>query len=256
MRNLIILGSGRSGTSLAAGCFAKSGYFMGANLYEPRESNPKGFFESPEVNLINELILDTIPPERFTFRPVLHNRWTAAVVSPISFPPIGQPIEQIRQVVSREPYCFKDPRFSYTLPVWRPYLTRAAFLCVFRDPADTALSMVKEVDSTRALFGTPVWMTDLQALETWKAIYTSILMMDRTCDEWLFVHYDQILDGSALEAMEAFSQARVDRCFPEARFNRSVSASRPEYAEIRSLYTELCRLAGYRTQTRSSNASD
>jgi len=44
MKNCIILGSGRSGTSMVAGTLAKSGYFMGDNLYPARESNPKGFF--------------------------------------------------------------------------------------------------------------------------------------------------------------------------------------------------------------------
>jgi len=57
MKNCIILGSGRSGTSMLAGCLAKSGYFMGDNLYPAREANPKGFFEDPEINAINEMLI-------------------------------------------------------------------------------------------------------------------------------------------------------------------------------------------------------
>jgi hypothetical protein len=57
VRNVLILGSGRSGTSMVAGTLAGAGWFVGARPYAPRSSNPKGFFESPDVNGVNELIL-------------------------------------------------------------------------------------------------------------------------------------------------------------------------------------------------------
>jgi hypothetical protein len=47
MKTCIILGSGQSGTSMVAGTLAGAGYFMGERLYRPRESNPRGFLESP-----------------------------------------------------------------------------------------------------------------------------------------------------------------------------------------------------------------
>jgi hypothetical protein len=54
MRDCIVLGSGRSGTSMVAGALAKAGYFMGDRLYPARDANPLGFFEAPEINSINE----------------------------------------------------------------------------------------------------------------------------------------------------------------------------------------------------------
>jgi hypothetical protein len=65
-RNLFILGSGRSGTSMVAGLFRNAGYFMGDKLHEPRHSNPLGFFEDAAVNNINESILAwrVYPPTR------------------------------------------------------------------------------------------------------------------------------------------------------------------------------------------------
>jgi hypothetical protein len=63
MRNCIILGSGRCGTSMAAGCLAKAGYFMGEQLLPPRSANPKGLFEDEEINDINEQILAAYCPE-------------------------------------------------------------------------------------------------------------------------------------------------------------------------------------------------
>src|ERR1700726_1587163 len=64
MRNCIILGCGRSGTSLASGLLAGSGYFMGDHLYPPSEGNPKGYFEDQDVNAINEDLLEPVIPAR------------------------------------------------------------------------------------------------------------------------------------------------------------------------------------------------
>jgi len=45
MKNIIILGSGRSGTSMVAGTLSNKNHFMGDDLLSPHEkSNPKGFF--------------------------------------------------------------------------------------------------------------------------------------------------------------------------------------------------------------------
>lgn len=40
--------------------------------------------------------------------------------------------------------CYKDPRFSYTLPAWLPYLHDTRMICIFREPGLTAESIVTE----------------------------------------------------------------------------------------------------------------
>src|SRR5207302_10666897 len=45
---------------------------------------------------------------------------------------------------TRAPFCFKDPLFCFTLPAWRPHLDDAVLLCVFREPARTANSILNE----------------------------------------------------------------------------------------------------------------
>ena len=152
MKNIIIMGSGRSGTSMVAGCFANSGYFMGDNLWNACESNPKGFFEDREINEINEVLLEPDIPKRIHFfgkcffrhRPVKWQRWLACL--PPDFKPAYCPVtsERIKTILQRQPYCFKDPRFSYTLPIWTPLLKNAVFICVFREPGRTAHSIYKE----------------------------------------------------------------------------------------------------------------
>ena len=53
IRDGLILGSGRSGTSMLAGTLSAAGYYIGDCLIEANEANPKGFFEDYEVNAIN-----------------------------------------------------------------------------------------------------------------------------------------------------------------------------------------------------------
>ncbi len=57
---MIVLGCGRSGTSLVAGLLASAGYFMGPRLHPPREANPTGFFEGEVVKDVNEALLDPL----------------------------------------------------------------------------------------------------------------------------------------------------------------------------------------------------
>ena len=65
MNDCFIVGSGRSGTSMVAGLLAQSGYFMGNKLDAYYgDTNPKGFFEDPDINAINERILHPIIPRR------------------------------------------------------------------------------------------------------------------------------------------------------------------------------------------------
>ena len=160
-RNCLILGSGRSGTSMAAGILARAGYFMGAELWPADIGNPKGYFEDREVNKINDELIAPAAPKTPPHGlrklllgdiPILGNyqHWVA-VLRPgvsISCPPAMS--RRIAAVAARQPFCLKDPRFSYTLSAWRPFIGDALLLCVFRDPAVTAASIVRECKRGRS----------------------------------------------------------------------------------------------------------
>src|SRR5438105_10232021 len=111
MRNCLILGSGRSGTSMLAGMLRGAAYYMGAHLIPADDGNPKGYFEDDEINAINEALLAPVTP-RF-LRPSYGWRWLAQV-------PVGTPLtcpadiaERIEAQTRRVPFAFKDPRFCY-----------------------------------------------------------------------------------------------------------------------------------------------
>ena len=118
-------------------------------------------------------------PEKVFFRnrPIRGQRWLASI-------PLTQPItasdsiqSRIKAVVQHRPYCFKDPRFSYTLDLWRPYLTNPVFVCVFRDPASTALSILKECQTLPKLQHPirGIRLSWRQTLNIWTLMYEHIL---------------------------------------------------------------------------------
>jgi len=240
-RNCLILGSGRSGTSMLAGTLRHAGYFMGEHLIPTDAANPGGYFEDDEVNAINEALLAPLTPSRS--RAASGWRWLASVPvgSRIVCPPAVA--SRIEAQTARSPFCFKDPRFCYTLPCWRAFVPGAMFLCVFREPSRTAHSIVKECQTADYLEGFVIDFAG--AVEIWSLMYRHILEVHRFAGEWLFCHYEQLLDHSALPWLEAALGVRADRQFPEAKLKRSPVTGDPGAAAL-TVYEQLCELARYR----------
>ncbi|MBL8841161.1 MAG: glycosyltransferase [Planctomycetes bacterium] len=241
MFNVLILGSGRSGTSMVAGSLKAAGYFMGDRLYPARDSNPRGFFEDPEVNGVNEALLARHVPAEQRLGP--NQLWLAQLERSVPMQVTRPDAQRMGALLARAPWCFKDPRFSYTLPAWRPWIGAAKFVCVFRDPAITAASIVKECRSADYLRGVAV--DPPRALAIWRAHYRQILADHRHQGDWLFLHYDQVVAGDGLERLGEFLGAPVDRSFPTGELSRSRAAA-PADGEAQRMYAELCELAGHR----------
>lgn len=251
MKNILILGSGRSGTSMLAGLFAKSGYFMGESLYPGRDTNPKGFFESHEINQLNEDIIKSVTPQRlkirntefFKHRPTQGQRWLSQVKLDVKFKEQEKFKGRIQQLTAQAPFCYKDPRLCYTLPVWKPYLDDTVFLVVFRHPLSTAKSMLKEHADMPYLHS--LHFKEQDALKVWSLMYRHVLELHYPKGgKWMFLHYEQILSGVCHDALEKFVGVRVDRAFAEAKLYRN-REERKLKQNLENLYTELCRLSGY-----------
>lgn len=232
---------------MVAGALAGAGYFMGRRLHRPREANPKGFFESPQVNRTNDALLRQVVPsrppllQRWLYRHRLCRRhmWLASVPVGTYIPPIARQVARIRRLVQHEPYCFKDPRFCYTLGVWRPFIAGAVFVCVFREPAATVASIVKEVRTPR-YHRLP--MNAAVAFEIYTLMYRHVLEVHRHTGDWLFLHFNQVLQGDGLDRLAGHLEAEVDRGFPEAALRRS-QPGEPVPPETQQVYEELCKLA-------------
>jgi hypothetical protein len=234
---------------MLAGVLRNAGYYMGDKLWGPRESNPLGFFEDEEINAINEELIANVTKARpsgvvgglYRNRPTFGQRWLARV-------PVGTVIRSTPDLDGRmaaeaehESFCFKDPRFCYTLPAWRPFVGDAALLCIFREPARTARSILKECE-TPYLHSLSIDFDG--ALEVWTLMYRHVLESHRHEGEWVFVHYDQVFDGSAAPALRKALDVEPDFDFPEQSLRRS-SDDGDAGAEAMEVYRELCRLASY-----------
>lgn len=236
---------------MVAGVLAKSGYFMGNSLLHPNESSPKGFFEDLEINKINEALLAQALPKRprligrflFRDRPVKAQRWLGRLPLGVELPCPEELAERIRLITSHTPFCFKDPRFSYTLPVWRPYLKDAVYICVFRHPGVTANSIV--TDCHRMPYLQNLSMSLPKALDVWKLMYQHILEVHSKTGEWLFLHYDQVFSRDGITEIENFLNAKADRQFPDASLRRSTVADGLS-PDLLVLYERLCELARFK----------
>jgi hypothetical protein len=63
-------------------------------------------------------------------------------------------------------------------------------------------------------------------------------------EKWLFFHYNQLLDGSALEPMRKTLEVKVDPYFAQKKLNRSISIGNIP-RNCSKLYKKLCELANY-----------
>ena len=230
----------------------------GERLWEARDANPKGFFEDEEINGINEDILAPLIPDRlhlpaikklripeqvfFRNRPIKTQRWLASISLNQQIIASEAIQSRIKAVVQHHPYCFKDPRFSYTLPLWRPYLTDVVFICVFRDPASTALSILKECQTLPQLHHPikGIRVSRRQALNIWTLMYEHILLKHYCANEdWLFLHYDQVITGEGLNKLAELTQASVDFSFPDQNIRRSYPEGRIPEKNLEPLSTTL-----------------
>jgi hypothetical protein len=242
---------------MMGGVMAGGGFYMGHDPlptnFRP-DTNPKGIFEDRETIAINEALLAPFYPRpaRTAFgrrrqRGVLERgvRW-AAVLEPEAEPTATPELDaRIRAQVSSRPFCFKDPRFSYTLPAWRNAVGDAVFVCVFREPARTANSLVTEWARHPERRSS---MTYENGLAHWHEVYRRILRRHSTDGDWVFVHYDQALDGSAIPPLEEVLGTRLDRSFPAKELKRTPPTGRVS-PEVDQLYTELCERAAFPART-------
>lgn len=257
LKNIIILGSGRSGTSMIAGALANSGFYLGekSNYLGENKANPKGFFEDFEVNTINEDILQLSLPRipesiRKFFFPsstIYRFRWFARL-------PLWLPIktnlsinERIQKVIKTGPFCYKDPRFSYTIPVWQKFLKKnTKYLVVYRHPYKTAESILRECTESKII--DRIKMNNKIGLEVWKVMYSHILKNYKDSENknsWMFIHYDQAFDEVKIKSLENFIGAAFEMNFLDKSLSRTKNIKKIESAEINKIYNELNMLSNY-----------
>ena len=262
MKNLIVLGSGRSGTSAVAGLFRNEpGVFYGYDILEPSGGNQTGYYECEVVNTINNILLrqltgvsllDHLPqwPARLfeRFLPWTHRDVRSLWLARPRRQPTRELSYDIAHLIGRmsrhQPFCFKDPRFGFTLPLWQPYLPPdVRYLVVFRDPADAIASILR--DAKESYDDRPLAVTEQWAVEHWKLIYQCILSQRRVEEsQWMFLNFNDVLTEECQAALTVFVGAKPDtEQLEPARIGRHRARAGNEGDDCRTLYDELCNLA-------------
>ncbi|MEI6684362.1 MAG: hypothetical protein WCO44_17180 [Bacteroidota bacterium] len=252
------MGFGRSGTSMMGGILHQAGYFMGDDLYPPRDSNPQGFFENAIINGINEKILSGFDHylenpghpgyDKYwsPFRPGEGHRWLGYYPLDIEITSQGDSREVLlKQTLSRADFAYKDPRFNYTLPVWLPYLPETTmFICLFREPGINIGSVLKECE-TAGYLGDFALTKEL-AENLWCNSYNHLLKNLGTIDpgRFIFVHFRQLLSGDCLPFLSQKLGVNLTPGFIAPELERTRSGF-PVTPPTESIYRRLCSLAGY-----------
>ncbi|PKB17449.1 sulfotransferase [Flavobacterium sp. 5] len=254
MNNILILGSGRSGTSMLTGILVKSGFHLGENFeyLKKDKANPKGYFEDYEVNTVNEDILKenliSIPETlrkwifpSFTF---YRARWLAVIPKGKKIKTTSSIDNRIEVLINKPSFCYKDPRFSYTLPIWKKLFKKnniaAKYLVVYREPFKTANSIVRECEENKALH--PLKMTSERALKVWESMYSHILEnyeKDIQKENWMFVHFNQLFSLEVLEKIEEFIGGSIDKQFPEKQLSRAEDLGNELSPNLSGIYNQL-----------------
>ena len=260
MNNCLVMGFGRSGTSLMGGILNDAGYFLGENLYPPRDSNPKGFFENDFINGINEHILETynitqlhnqiqfVDKPLSPFKPGYGQRWLMYLPTEI---PVTKVIPQIGKeitiAIQHKNFAYKDPRFNYTLRAWLPFLDqKTIFICMFREPGITLSSVLKECNTADYLRDFYI-DTDL-AEKIWCLSYSHLLEAVKYIglSRFHFIHYRQLLMGEALSYLSDALDTTLNGQFTDIILNRTSSSINVK-TDTGTLYQRLCELAGFKT---------
>jgi hypothetical protein len=206
-----------------AGLLSDSGYYRGDQLLRPKEDNPKGFFEDRHINDLNERIMRSVIP--FTRMRLLHrwfpriplrsNGWMALLPLDATVRTSAQQQLEISSLTERTPFCFKDPRFSYTYPGWKPFVGDAVMIVVFRHPAEVCASIISFFRRRRVGY-TPSFI-----FAVWLRVHEHIIKHIREGGPWLVVNYDDLLSGSNLVEIETRIGSRVNRAMIDESLNRS-----------------------------------
>jgi hypothetical protein len=233
VRNVLVLGSGRSGTSAVAACFRNSGAYLGSDLIPSGSANPTGYYEDYGVNRLNNLLIHRILYPAHTFR-LLHRLripahrdwrayWLAAPRRTRAVRPTRAARLEMRRFLAKQPYVLKDPRFSVTLPSWRLLMeTEARYLAVFRDPMKTADSILRHAEEN---YSPPLDVDLSWALTSWLRTYRRVLGWSERWGEWLFLDAADVLAGRATDTLNSFAETELDFSHIDPRVSRSRPAS-------------------------------
>ena len=233
---VVVLGSGRSGTSAVAQLLSQLGVAMERSLDAAGEQNPSGFAEDADIVRMNKALMENLSAGR------------QVLPDPGSSKSAVQPIEKAlaayigRKVDAHDLWGFKDPRTALYLPIYRRTFNQLRivpkYVLCLRNPAETVASLASH-------YGTEV---DLAQLIWFSRNLAALRETGLNC---FVLHYETLLEDPLGQARKLAAFVHEGGARPEVdeaavlqvvrpNFNRSVvMPARITNPLVEKLYTGL-----------------
>lgn len=137
---VVVLGSGRSGTSAITRAFIASGFFAGGEdkLYGADVGNPLGHYEALSVLELNKKILSDFGCNWWADAPTAEEQLSRRTELT---PRLKAVLDELIASTDGAPAVLKEPRINGLLPLWQPVLEGVLHpVLAVRDPLEIALS--------------------------------------------------------------------------------------------------------------------
>jgi hypothetical protein len=239
---IAVAGMHRSGTSMVARLLNLAGVSLGPerDMIPAGPDNPEGFWEHAGFVAVNDEILARLGGTCLTPPPMPASWELRPEIDLLR----GVAAAFVARVAGAEPWGWKDPRNSLTLPFWQRLIPDLRVVVCVRNPLEVAASL-------GARNGIP---PDV-ALDLWLTHYVRLMA---AADRCVVTHYDAYFDDPASELARVLSllgirsarrevAAACASVLPRLRHTRwttrdlTLHGVRPE---VRTCYRLLCAAAG------------
>lgn len=240
-----VTGMHRSGTSMIARLLNLCGLYLGPpdRIVPPGEGNPTGFWENQDMDRLNEDLLAYLAGGWDFLLPPIAEGWE---LDPGLSPFRERADRLIETLGQQEPWGWKDPRCSLTLPFWKSLLPDLKVVVCLRHPQEVVRSMEKRVGGTAA-FNYNLYLK-----------YYQRILADTAPKERLFTHYDMYFLDPQEELQrvttwlgwkvtpEQIDRARaaISTASRQQRLTGEAATGTPVPSEVAELYAELCTYGG------------
>jgi hypothetical protein len=216
---ICIAGMHRAGTSMVARLLDGCGLDLGgaANFAPPAPDNRDGYWEDLRFVALNERILDRFQGA-WDHPPALPKGWEASA----TVEPERRDAAALVQTRS-EPWGWKDPRNSLTLPFWRRLLPGLRVIICVRNPLEVADSL-RARGYTSERFGLALWESYHRAIE--ETVDSSLSLVTHY-ESFLAdprAEMERVLGFLALQPSAGVREAVLSAASPGARHQRRTSA--------------------------------
>ena len=155
---VVIIGSGRSGTSLLVQLLTEMGMYNYNNFSQPKEGDPLGLFEDAEIVSIHKEMLETLNVHPML--PFVNTEFTEIEKREFKYK-LKSILRDRLDRAEGQLWGFKDPRTTSFLPIWNEIFKEEnltpRYILALRNPSSVVASMIKQNENGQ-LFAELAWL--------------------------------------------------------------------------------------------------